>query len=567
MNLSNTKIRSLLVLALTCGGWFSASAQTSNTLVTFSVDMSAQVTGGTFVPGTDTVAARGTFNNWGQFFLTNDASAANPNVYTGTTNDVSDANGGKLQYKFWNSNPATPNTGWENTSSGQNRCVLLPSTNGAPLVLPTCFFGDAGTPETSTVTFQVDMAQQINIGAFDPTNGTVEVRGGFNSWSGGVNVLTNDPSILRTNQYGLVTSNVYVGIIDITASPGAAQGFKFVIAPGTWENLSAISQDGGGNRYFSAVTQKLPIVYFNDAPYAPVATVQVTFQVDMTAQVIAGNFDPNSGWVELRGGFNNWGSPQILCTNDPSGANTNLYTAVIPVTDGIGATVQYKFWALGAPNNGWEVTPNRTFTVPSSNKLALPAVFFSDTNPSDLLPADTLVTFSVSMTNAMATDGHAFDPSVDFVFVNGVPNGFANWNQSLPQLTNNPVGSGIYSIELLVPKGSPVMQTYKYSINGPDNEAPQGNNHVDFIRTVGSYTFPMDTFGNPLSGISFGNLEVRKSDATHTLISWLGRPGVHLQTRTNLTTGAWVEHLETDGMSFTNWPSGGSSTFFRLIRP
>ena len=44
------------------------NAQTSNSVVTFSVDLSAQVTAGTFVPGTDTVAARGTFNGYGQFF-------------------------------------------------------------------------------------------------------------------------------------------------------------------------------------------------------------------------------------------------------------------------------------------------------------------------------------------------------------------------------------------------------------------------------------------------------------------------------------------------------------------
>src|SRR3954470_442082 len=92
-----------------------ASAASSNTVVTFRVDLSSQVTGGTFIPGTDTVAARGTFNGYGTFNLTNNPAGVNPNLYSGTVVDTTDANGGKLEYKFWNSNPSTPNGGWEST--------------------------------------------------------------------------------------------------------------------------------------------------------------------------------------------------------------------------------------------------------------------------------------------------------------------------------------------------------------------------------------------------------------------------------------------------------------------
>ena len=111
----------------------------------------------------------------------------------------------------------------------------------------------------------------------------------------------------------------------------------------------------------------------------------------------------------------------------------------------------------------------------------LPVVYFNDFSPADLLPADTLVTFTVNMTNAVGTDAHVFDPAVDSVYLNGVPNGFASWDTGLPLLTNSP-GSRIYSIELLLPKGSPVQQTYKYGINGLDNEAAAGSNHIRFVR-------------------------------------------------------------------------------------
>jgi len=177
------------------------------------------------------------------------------------------------------------------------------------------------------------------------------------------------------------------------------------------------------------------------------------------------------------------------------------------------------------------------------------------------------VTFRVSMTNAVGTDAHVFDPSADGVYLNGVPS-FGTWDVTLPQLTNNPVGSQIYSIDVLLAKGSNVQQTYKYGINGNDDEAPQGNNHVRYVRATGTYVMPLDTFGNMVVEPSFGNLQASHSTTSgHVLISWLGRPGVFLQTKTNLSGGLWVDHPETDGLSSTNWPSGGNPLFFRLVKP
>lgn len=189
--------------------------------------------------------------------------------------------------------------------------------------------------------------------------------------------------------------------------------------------------------------------------------------------------------------------------------------------------------------------------------------------PGDLLPADTLVTFSVDMTDAVGTDAHAFDPSADQVYINGVF-GFVGWDAtSLAafQLTNNPPGSEIYSLQVLMPVGSPVEVTYKYSINGPDNEAAGGQNHVRFVRQVGSYVLPQDSFGNQLVEDSFGNLQASASTPGHVLISWLGRPGIHLQSSGGVSSGSWQDYPQTDGAGSTNWPTAGAARFFRLIRP
>ena len=46
--------------------------------------------------------------------------------------------------------------------------------------------------------------------------------------------------------------------------------------------------------------------------------------------------------------------------------------------------------------------------------------------------------------------------------------------------------------------GSSPNMVYKYSIDGPDDEAAFNQNHVRYIRSTatGAYSFPVDTFGN-----------------------------------------------------------------------
>jgi hypothetical protein len=561
------KFRSALGAGLLLSSLAVASA---TTLTTFQVDM----TGAPFDPSTMTVSARGSFGGpssaWGVLPLTNNPAGANPNLWTGTTNLP--FNGGVLSYKY----TIEPGTTYETISSGgaHNRLATVPSTSGATLVLPEVFFNDDGSNAVA-VTFQVNMAQQINNGTFT-SGSSVFTRGVFNGYAADF-AMTNDPSIRTTNQFGLVSTDVYVYTYGITNSPGATLDFKFYIDTGAnWESPAPLSGDpaDNNNRFFnlsSASAQSLPILYFNDAPYSPIVTNDVTFQVDMTGEVVKGAFDPSTGSVELRGNFNSWGPPsgtQILLTNDLTASNTNLFKTAVHFVDGINASFQYKFWAIGPANGGWENGNNRTFNLANTNSQILPEVFFDNLDPNDVLPADTIVTFGVNMNGAVGTDAHVFNPaSGDAVYINGIPGGFATWDGFLPLLTNNPVGSQIYSIDLLIPKGSSVQQTYKYGINATDDEAPQNSNHVRYIRSTGTYVMPLDTFGSIVVESSFGNFTVSPSASNHVLLSWLGRPGVHLQSSSNLSSGTWVDHMETDGLSSTNWPVANGNLFFRLVKP
>src|SRR5271156_2086954 len=85
----NTRFAAVLGLAL--GAVLAASA---NTVVTFQVDMS----NASFDPNSQTVSARGSFNGWNSFALTNNPLGPNPTVWSGTTNLP--LNGSVMQYKY-----------------------------------------------------------------------------------------------------------------------------------------------------------------------------------------------------------------------------------------------------------------------------------------------------------------------------------------------------------------------------------------------------------------------------------------------------------------------------------
>ena len=127
--------------------------------------------------------------------------------------------------------------------------------------------------------------------------------------------------------------------------------------------------------------------------------------------------------------------------------------------------------------------------------------------------------------------------------------------------------------------GNPLPITYKYSIAGADNEAGGGLNHIRYIRTLGNYTLATDTFGNQHGEPSWGQLAIGQPVSGHAQVSWLGLPGVNLQTKTNLTSGTWVNLTATDGatwssgfsgtngfVSTTNYPTSGQ-TYLRLVQP
>jgi hypothetical protein len=215
-------------------------------------------------------------------------------------------------------------------------------------------------------------------------------------------------------------------------------------------------------------------------------------------------------------------------------------------------------------------------------------VYFDDQTLNSIVSSNTMVTFSVDMSGAVQYGTTtAFNPGTDAVFINGDFLGWWKWSTTgigpgPYQLTNNPAGpnTNLYSITLEIPAANALALTYKYSINAADNEAAFGQNHIRHIRTIGNYTMATDKFSGMYSEPAWGQLAVGHAAAGHALVSWLGLPGINLETKASLTSGSWVNLPATDGTSWssgylgtngfvstTNYPTTAPQTFMRLIQP
>jgi hypothetical protein len=435
------------------------------------------------------------------------------------------------------------------------------------------------TPAANTVTFSVDMTVQIYTNAvFDPTNQLVDVRGDFNGWAD-----TNYVYTLTNNGSG-----IYTNTFDLTNTAGSVLNYKYVYytppssGSDNWESPASTC---GNNRTFTLAggAQVLPTVYFNDAP--PVQpNNNVKIQVDMTALVVTGAFTNGTSVVTVSGDFTGWGDGTGL-TNDPSllGTAKNIYSLVTNIPGVVGACHAYKFRA----NGGWENPPstgggNRTFQIAGGGSTqVLPLVSYNDASVCGLVQATTPVTFVVNVPDGTPNaDGSIqFTNGVNKLYLNGEFLGWWAWYDGIPgdggqgpdnEMTNNPPGSTLFQQTFMVQAGASLDVTYKYSIDGYDNEAGFQVNHTRYVRTLATvpYTMPVDRFGTnagpPLMEGATSNIVIGAESAGHIPISWAGMQCLTLQTKSALgSPGGWVNLPATEGTSFTNWPVGATPQYFR----
>ena len=566
----------LFQLDLPHGSWVAGAPRPLYACV-FQVDMTKQIAIGAFQPSSNIVFAAGTFQSsqWSGFQLV--PTVANTNVYVGT-NYTQDAPGTveQYQYKFY-----TTNDPWE-LSYGNDRSFTV---SAAGVTNSLVYFNDAyPTPSATTndVTFTVNMAPQVSLGFFNPLTETVLIGGTFQSPQWTWVVLTNLPT--GTNNY------VYTMTFADGNYPGSYENFKYAIG-----RTAATNSEAGTNRVFYTPNgaTSLPLAYYNNL--TSIYSNHITFEVDMTVPILQGLFKPGSGDVVCAAGefqTNGWSSREFILTNNPPlGGNTNVFygTYVDPNAPGL---FQYKFQICSSTATNYESILNRSNVVTSSSALTNPLVYWNDYNTNNVALVPTTISFRVNMNGAVDIFTNAFNPSADFVIVNGdfTTPAWPNFWKDAALLTDypanvlneTPIGSGIYSNSYVLPAGHSIYVSYKYGIdhNDPDqlsntncdNEASSGNDRHRYVRGVGHYAFPLDVFGSQQTNSATGTekvmdkLAIGNATAGKFPVTWLGGlSGVSLQTSTNLVSGiGWQDVSGTDGGSQTNWPAGSGQQFFRL---
>lgn len=454
---------------------------------------------------------------------------------------------------------------------------LFPTTG---LVAAGLMLVAASTHADTPILFSIDMQ------ALTPTE--VYIRGSFNNWGN----APQTPTPLTNNG-----ANIWSGVVVSTNSPGSVEACKFFYQPGdTWES--------GADRQFilaaGPAEQVLPLTTW-DAKY-PAPTNDVTFRVDMNAQVALGAFTnfgnelpDGPSKIRLAGSFTDWGDG-LQMTNNPAaiGSLSNIFSVVAKVPGFAGSTSGgYKY----RMNGGWESIDNRTFQITGGDQ-ELPLVFYDNASSCGLVLTDTLVTFRLQITNGTAYGGvngtaaGTFVAGTDKIYINGdftgwkpggpgqndwadplnlAPNPFETPQGSLLELTNI-VPTSTYQVTVTIPKGKTLGQKYKYTINGYDNEAAGGTDHYRYIRSLSgvSYTMPLDNFGtNPVPPVveqATGNLQIGAVSGGTIPISWPGLQCLTLQVRSSVTGGLWTDVPATDGTSSTNWPVGPGPQYFRWVK-
>ena len=247
--------------------------------------------------------------------------------------------------------------------------------------------------------FSVDMATNLANGSFNPPppagtgTDTIDVRGAFNGWA---------PLLLAQQGTSTVWTNSAVD-----SANGVTFDYKFY-KTGDANGETTACQDNRTAMLPATpgATLVLPTHFYNDI--GPGITINVKFQVDMSEQILLGNFNPQSGdTVVIAGAFDGWSTApgvQFTLTNDPSIQITNnnftpplilsnVYTATAQITQGSSSLISGMLPATNAsqdfkyvimPEGNWESSSssdsndngNRWFT--ETGNLTLPLVSFSD---------------------------------------------------------------------------------------------------------------------------------------------------------------------------------------------
>ena len=241
--------------------------------------------------------------------------------------------------------------------------------------------------------------------------------------------------------------------------------------PADWANRAAYLPTNSG------ASLVLGTPFFTDI--GPATTANVKFQVDMSEQILLGNFHPQSGdTVVIAGSFQGWapaaGAPWVL-TNDPSILITNnnftpplvlsnVYTAIEAITlnarysGNATPNCAENFKYVIMPEYNWD-SPNYPNSDSGGNRFftegnqTLPLVNFND-QPYSIAH----LTFNLDMSGVANYDTNFVPGSVTAWGT------FNSWTAGV-QLTNNPAApnTNLYSATITVGEGATYVVQFRYT--------------------------------------------------------------------------------------------------------
>lgn len=161
-------------------------------------------------------------------------------------------------------------------------------------------------------------------------------------------------------------------------------------------------------------------------------TYDVTFQVDMNACIIGGQFDPGTEDVTTPGSMNGWDTAAFPLED---GDSDGVYTGTYALEAG---DIEYKFHTSGSL--GYEADPNRMYTVTTEPDQVIDVVSFNGLCGSE---EDYEILFSVDMT--VAIQRGAFDEDDQEVYVAGNLNRWDTSGSADYLLTESSTEENVYT--------------------------------------------------------------------------------------------------------------------------
>ncbi len=531
-----------------------ASYTLANTLlnttqpISFSVNMNHQIVLGTFDPATDAVTV-----DWGAGFpSTNFAyltDGDSDGVYTGSAT-ISAPEASSVPYRF-TIEPNDINLPLLSENLNPTRTFSMPSSASA---VGAAYYNNI--EGYRDVTFSVNMSVQQTMGNFNPATQTVEVRGPFNAWAG---------TALTAQGEG-----VYSGTVRVS---GAAAAVPYKFFAGGYE--------AGGDRTFTLAFNSdrapTPAQVLDTVFYSNVNTVPdfrpVTFAVNMSRQVSLAAFNPATDFLEVRGDMNGWNGGTVWRLTD--GDSDGIYTGTFRIEGAANASVEYKFQssAAGAPDSGYETSPNRTLTLgPVQTPQTASTVYFNNDSGQTRQ-----VTFAVDM-SVQEQIGN-FNPATGVVQLRGL-GGFGDTQaQALTREGTTLTYSGTFA----VPGDSATDFAYKFWATGATFEVINPNDtFINRTLTLGTsgtpQTAPTVFFSNvslpPPSGLSYtpsslsGTVDTEISSlspsVTGTVTSYSVSPtlpvGLSISTSTGVISGTPTAVSASASYTVTATNGTGSTT-------